>query len=175
MRKEDASSSSPSRSKPRRGERRQEDKWKLKLEKLEKLKLEQLKLETLKRSKKKLHDYMCCRCASRLTVDCAAVCCCPLALVHLAVLALIRLPASVLWRMLRNLRSRMCVGRPPIQALEEQGSNRSLPRGGLTDASDAESVASHRGGAVVRFESQKLWQHFGTADFGFGGFPMRAD
>ena len=134
--------------------------------------------EEKKEKKKKLwHDYMCCRCASRFTVDCAAVCCCPLALVHLAALTFIRLPASLLWRMLVNLKSRMCVKRPPPtedMEFDEGSSVRRRTNGNFHNGKEDEALepSSHR---IIRFESQKLWQHFGTGDLDFGGFTMRGD
>jgi hypothetical protein len=50
------------------------------------------------------HGSMCCKCAAGFTADCAAVCCCPLALLHLAAMALIRLPSAMAWKMIVNLK-----------------------------------------------------------------------
>ncbi|MCO5592414.1 hypothetical protein L7F22_046417 [Adiantum nelumboides] len=125
------------------------------------------------KKRKGCQDNVCCKCMAGFTADCAAVCCCPLALLHLAALTFVRLPAAMAWKMLVNLKNRIYTKRHPARDGEDDSprpkfsspwSYGSSPEGNI-------DLGSHR----PRFDNQSLWQHFDAGRLDFGGLSMRRE
>ncbi|KAI5068753.1 hypothetical protein GOP47_0017098 [Adiantum capillus-veneris] len=125
------------------------------------------------KKRKGCQDNVCCKCLAGFTADCAAVCCCPLALLHLAALTFIRLPAALAWKMLVNLKNRIYTKSQPAGDGEDDSprpkfsspwSYGSSPEGNI-------DLRNHR----ARFDNQNLWQHFDAGRLDFGGLSMRRE
>lgn len=118
-------------------------------------------------------ENVCCKCAAGLTADCAALCCCPFALLHLLALTFIKLPSAVVWRMLVSMKNRLCSKNLPLDAHEEDDDPRPsfTPPWSYKDSPEGSDPFAH----VVRFDSQKLWKHFEAGHLGFGGLSMKRD
>lgn len=118
-------------------------------------------------------DNVCCKCMAGFTADCAAVCCCPLALLHLAALTFIRLPTAIAWKMLVNLKNRIYTKRRPPRDGEDDSPRPKLSSPWSYGSSPEANIdmGNHR----ARFDSQKLWQHFDAGRLDFGGISMRRE
>lgn len=126
------------------------------------------------REGKACQDKVCCKCVAGFTADCAAICCCPLALLHLAALTFIRLPTAVAWKMLVKLKTRICTKRLPLKDGAEDSPRPKIetpwPYGGSPEAGTTDPSVQ-----VMRFDSQKLWQHFETGNLEFGGLSTKRE
>ncbi|KAH6559010.1 hypothetical protein KP509_1Z032400 [Ceratopteris richardii] len=125
------------------------------------------------------HGNVCCRCIGGFTADCAAVCCCPLALLHLAALTFIRLPTAVAWKVVVKLKNRVFTKR---NVPKDPGdiSGRSKSSYPWSDGNSPEgSMSSHMQEQMAKFdlERQNLWKHIeaGRLEFGGGGLSLRTD
>lgn len=118
----------------------------------------------------------CCKCVAGFTADCAAICCCPLALLHLAALTFIRLPTAVAWKMLVKLKNRICTKKLPTTKDGQEDSPRPKittppwPYGGSPEAGTTDPAVQ-----VMRFDSQKLSQLFETGNLEFGGLSTKRE
>lgn len=129
--------------------------------------------EDFQKKRKGCQDNVCCKCAAAFTADCAAVCCCPLALLHLAALTFIRLPTAVVWKMLVNLKNKIYTKRRSTKRSEEDS-----PRPNFANTWSYGSSPEGRvdaGEHAFRFDSENLWQHFEGGSLDFGGISMRRE
>lgn len=125
------------------------------------------------KKRKGCQDNVCCKCAAAFTADCAAVCCCPLALLHLAALAFIRLPTAVAWKMLVNLKNKIYPKRRSTKTSEEDS-----PRPNASTwscGSSPEEGGVDPGAHAASFDTENLWQHFEGSGLDFGGLSMRRE
>lgn len=120
-----------------------------------------------------------CSCAASFTADCAAICCCPCAILHLLVLAFVKVPSSF-------ARKAVCYARKKAAL---RTSNRKNPADHKDDHDDEDQhrgrysfspwscpdspSTSHGSPAPPKFDTQKLWTElYEAGHIGFGGPPL---
>eukprot|EP00250_Pteridium_aquilinum_P032844 c478_g1_i1 orf=576-1343(-) len=125
------------------------------------------------KKRKGCHDNVCCKCAAGFTADCAAVCCCPLALLHLVALTFIRLPTAMAWKMVVRLKNKVYTKRRPAKDREEESPGPKFANS-WSYAASPEGMNDPRL-HTASFDSQNLWQHFDAGSLDFGSLSMRRE
>ena len=90
--------------------------------------------------RRRFHGNLCFKCAAGFTADCAAVCCCPLALLHLAAMAFIRLPSAMVWKMLLNLKNKSCLKKKPLKKKKNKQKQKKERTGEIETEEEEEEV-----------------------------------
>lgn len=116
------------------------------------------------------HNNACCHCVARFSTDCAVICCCPLALLHLLALTFIKLPSIIAWRMIVKLKKRLCLcTRSPADVSKQDGLNPASST--QRESSEGSDASPH----VLQFDSPKLVKYFEADHLGFGGISLKRD
>lgn len=102
-----------------------------------------------------------CKCAAGLTADCAAVCCCPLSVLHLLVLGCVKLPCIVVYKGYRSIKRRFRKRRRSVPRYEQEDSLRqkSSLTIDLSSYTEPEPMSPKPGG----FGDHAMWrEYFGS-------------
>ncbi|KAI5071893.1 hypothetical protein GOP47_0014144 [Adiantum capillus-veneris] len=112
----------------------------------------------------------CCRCAGAFAADCAALCCCPCAIISLLAFIVVELPSALATRMISHWKKRLSVK----DSADSCSSNRD----------DSHSIATptraHKGAEVqavhmIRFDTENLLKHFDAEHVGFGCLSQKRE
>lgn len=115
-----------------------------------------------------------CSCAASFTADCAAICCCPCAILHLLILAFVKVPASFARKALCYARKKAVLRKRPADHKDDHDDEDHRGRYSFSPWSYTDSPATSTGSpAPPKFDTQKLWAElYEAGHMGFGGPPF---
>ncbi|MCO5571931.1 hypothetical protein L7F22_025682 [Adiantum nelumboides] len=113
----------------------------------------------------------CCRCAGAFAADCAALCCCPCAIISLLALVVVELPAALARRLITQWKKRLSVKNSVESSREDSLSISTLSRSRREPCKGAEAQAVR----MIRFDTENLLKHFDAEHVGFGCLSQKKD
>lgn len=118
----------------------------------------------------------CCRCAGAFAADCAALFCCPCAVLSLLGFILVELPSALGRKMVTHLQKRLCIKDAASAHSSRRGDNSHTiftPTWSYRERSEGEG--EKQAVSIIRFDTQNLLKHFEAEHVGFGCLSQKRE
>ncbi|MCO5600965.1 hypothetical protein L7F22_055082 [Adiantum nelumboides] len=117
----------------------------------------------------------CCRCAGAFAADCAALCCCPCAIVSLLGFVVVELPAALARRLITQWKKRLSVKNSAESNRDDSLSISTLSRSRRELCKEPCTGAEAHAVRMIRFDTENLLKHFDAEHVGFGCLSQKKD